>query len=264
MVLPPRRPVDGFTLIELLVVISIIAVLAGILMPALSTIREASRSAVCCSNLRQIGMAISSYSADWNGQMCPSSVQQDSLTAHPELGPSYTWSDAKRVGGHLDGQDTRGGIYVGTLKGRPPWACPVDKRAAGSVSWGTISYGLNMHHYPYHYNNDSTYATLWTRTTPMRRMRQASLMVISTDTQEWRWFARSTINTTPPTLYYSDPNLRNCWSFPPSDTQAPNHMYGRHKGGSNLLFADGHVAHSTTLPADVTARRVYLRLGDIP
>ena len=131
----------------------------------------------------------------------------------------------------------------------------------GLTYFGAISYGLNMHHYPYHYDNSASYATLWTRTTAMSRMRRASQMVVSTDTQEWRWFARSSTNPSPPILYYSNPNLPNSWAS--ADTQAPNATYGRHKGGSNLLFADGHVAFSATLPADVSARTVFLRLEDI-
>jgi prepilin-type N-terminal cleavage/methylation domain-containing protein/prepilin-type processing-associated H-X9-DG protein len=58
---------NGFTLIELLVVISIIAVLAGMLLPAVSMVRDASRSAICMSNLRQCGMATMLYTADWDG-----------------------------------------------------------------------------------------------------------------------------------------------------------------------------------------------------
>ncbi len=55
---------NGFTLIELLVVISIIALLVGILLPALGAAREAARSSVCLSNERQVGLAIMSYATD--------------------------------------------------------------------------------------------------------------------------------------------------------------------------------------------------------
>lgn len=63
-----RKSLLGFTLIELLIVISIIAILAAMLLPALSRAKKVTYKSSCMSKLKQIGTASFSYADDFNGQ----------------------------------------------------------------------------------------------------------------------------------------------------------------------------------------------------
>ena len=70
----------AFTLIELLVVISIIAVLAGMLLPAVNMVRAAARTTVCQSNQRQIHIGISTYAGDWEGALPINSMYDNNFS----------------------------------------------------------------------------------------------------------------------------------------------------------------------------------------
>lgn len=73
------NPRHGFTLIELLVVIAVIALLIGLLLPALAKARESSRLCVCVSNQRQAAMAVQVY-ADQYREMPMLSIDAPAFT----------------------------------------------------------------------------------------------------------------------------------------------------------------------------------------
>lgn len=68
-----RYPLPGFTLIELLVVIAIIAILATILLPALSEAKALARNVACKSGMRALGIASSTYASEYQDSYAPGS-----------------------------------------------------------------------------------------------------------------------------------------------------------------------------------------------
>lgn len=69
----------GFTLLDVLVSMAVIAVLIGLMLPALTAIRETSRKVVCSSNIRQLGLSTAMYADDYKGQLPHSAYYEKSL-----------------------------------------------------------------------------------------------------------------------------------------------------------------------------------------
>ncbi len=98
-----RKFSPSFTLIELLVVITIIAILAAMLLPALQGTRQKAQQSSCLNNVRQLGMAWFMYTNDWNGYFPP---------GHDENGYDQ-WTAA---------------IYPEYIESKKVYVCPTDKQ----------------------------------------------------------------------------------------------------------------------------------------
>src|SRR5260221_6469091 len=109
-----RREPLAFTLVELLVVIGIIALLLGILLPALNRARHQARMVQCQSNLHQICIGMAEYEAEFRGRRPPNSS-----------GLYSYWFDERHVGGILSKNlADKNGVF----------ACPEDEDARRSYS----------------------------------------------------------------------------------------------------------------------------------
>ncbi|BAM04890.1 type II secretion system protein [Phycisphaera mikurensis] len=101
---PSRR--RAFTLIELLVVISIIALLIGILLPALGAARKAARGVVCLSQMRQMGIAVNTYAVDRDGAIAYGQYRGPGLEPDGTGEPTNWYVYSEYMGApFLDGTD---------------------------------------------------------------------------------------------------------------------------------------------------------------
>jgi prepilin-type N-terminal cleavage/methylation domain-containing protein/prepilin-type processing-associated H-X9-DG protein len=135
-----RRQSTGFTLIELLVVVSIIALLIGILLPALGRARESGRQAVCLANTKTWGLAHNNYLADfkgvyaWDGQDLTGGSAADGLGSYTAAEIQSTFNSktfwANSVAGYvMNGMSYREMIMNAGLKAplpgaNNPFVCP--------------------------------------------------------------------------------------------------------------------------------------------
>jgi prepilin-type N-terminal cleavage/methylation domain-containing protein len=133
----------GFTLIELLVVIAIIAILIGLLLPAVQKVREAASRTQCTNNLKQLGLAVHNY-ANASASLVPSIYVNSgglgtslfyNLLPYIEQGPLFT------LGAGSPG--TNAAAYSTVVK---MFNCPTDPTQLGGSwdGWGSIGYCANV------------------------------------------------------------------------------------------------------------------------
>ncbi len=225
---------SAFTLIELLVVTAIIAVLAALLLPALAKAKEAAHSALCRSNLHQIGLALTMYLGDYHHY--PGVVPSTRM-------PGGYWNDylSPYCGSRWTDPVFRCPSYRG-LTIAPRGVLPLGSYGynANGVQWWFSDLGLSA----ININDGSTIPM------PENRIVNPSDMVAMGDAN-YHWVPRPVLSD----LYRTNaPDSISGWSLLDLTAQRTMNAPGypdrrrilgagqrRHRGRSQVAFCDGHV-----------------------
>jgi prepilin-type N-terminal cleavage/methylation domain-containing protein/prepilin-type processing-associated H-X9-DG protein len=231
--LPPRH-LPGFTLIELLVVIAIIALLAAILQPVLSLVKEKSREVACLNNLKQLQTCAKLYSLDNDDFLLPNRnvYLLDSREPAPGYSETMTWCP-----GLAPFDTTTRNIEHGLLfrynKSTEIYRCPSDfsrvRTARGKILniRRTRSYNLSESINGLPYGNKSGYVPSFTKESEIDDPPPAELLFFVDVHEESIYDSHFGI----PPLGWVSADEPRWWDLPT----------GRHSQGGCFSFADGHV-----------------------
>jgi prepilin-type N-terminal cleavage/methylation domain-containing protein/prepilin-type processing-associated H-X9-DG protein len=227
----PALAGPGFTLVELLVVLALIAVLAGLLLPALARARAAAHTARCTSNLRQLGLATQFY---WDDHARAFSER----TVRTNGGWRY-W-----FGWLSDGAEGRRAFDVGQgalwpyLRGRGVETCPALNRC--SARFKAKAEGA-AHGYAY----NLLFGPRGQAPLPAHAWQRPAELAVFTDGGQ--------VNDFQAPASAENPLLEDFYYFDTNRLGATVHF--RHRGAAMAGFADGHVAGERPA-ADSSDRRV--------